>query len=293
MSQLSEQVLEKIDLYLTNKLSPIESTQFESEIASDPVLSEEVNFQKDIINSIKSNRQLELKSRLQGIEVSSKSKWFSKSFLGGVAAATILGTAGFIYYQYTKNDDNPHRIAENESTVLEFTPKTISTEENQLSLHDETTNDITSNDIQATSNTVEDENNTETESINYNDINVPEIELNANSENEISTNSLATIDNLESVEIMKGGGASEINIEFYSPNAKKLAYKFYDQKLYLFGKFNTKNPYEVIEINTKFGKEFYLKFDKSYYTIKKGIVDKTPLIKVENSQLIEKLNGLN
>ena len=57
MSYINEQMIERIDDYLSGDLSAIESTQFESEIASSPELQGEVNFQSDVINSIKENRR--------------------------------------------------------------------------------------------------------------------------------------------------------------------------------------------------------------------------------------------
>ena len=287
MSELSANIIEKIDLYVTGKLSPIDATQFESEISSDPILGDEVNFQKDVINSIKESRGLELKTRLQGIEVSSKAKWFSKAFLSGTAATVVLGIIGFSYYEYSKNDNNPEIIAETLQVVLDYTPITLDSDDNDsesIAIEEEAGNESF---IVSTSNEV-----SNTETLDYENINAPDMELNSDGDGNVSTNTLATLDDLESVEIMKSG-AINVKVEFHSPNSKKLAYKFYDQKLHLFGKFNDKNPYEVIEINTKFGKEYYLKFDKSYFTIKNGIVDKTPLLKVDNEQLVNKLNNLN
>jgi len=283
MSQLSEQILEKVDLYLTDNLSPIDKTQFESEIASNSVLREEVDFQKDVVNSIKENRRLELKSRLQNIEVSSKSKWMSKNFFGGVAATVVLGLIGFSYYEYTKNDNNPDLTAQNRIFITDF-----KAQDNNIATIDDIKNPTYLTE-ETEKITEEKEENTD---IDLENINVPNLEINTTDEQNVSNNSLATLDDLESVEIMNSG-AVNVEIEFKNPNSKHLAYKFYDQKLYLFGKFNTKNPYEVIEINTKFGKEFYLKFDKSYYTIENGMVDKTPLFKVDNSKLIKKLEELN
>ena len=286
MSQFSEQITEKIDLHLRGELSPIENTQFETEVASNPELAQEVDLQKQIINSIKENRTLELKSRLSSIEVSSKAKWMSKTFFGGVAATVVLGIAGFTYHQYTKNNNNPDVTANDVQFIRQYDKVDNAIEEvaiNTVDLTPTENNNITTSSV---------DNNTSEESVDYNNISAPDIDLNTNEESNVSTNSLATLDDLESVEIMNSG-AVNVEIEFKNPNSKKLAYKFYDQKLYLFGKFNTKNPYEVIEINTKFGKEFYLKFDKSYYTIKNGIIDKTPLVRVTNDKLVQKLNNLN
>lgn len=282
----SDQILEKIDSFLTGKMTPIERTQFESEIATDPNLASEVQFQQQIIKSIKQNRMLELKSKLQTIEVSSKSRWLSQSFMGGAAATLALTIIGFTYLQYVKHDDNPHINAKNinHNTEYQILTKNTNTEAEAISSDNEIANTPTIDNSKKPENIEE--------SITYDNVSAPNLSLNTEDDKTITNNSLSTLDNLESVEIMKSG-AVDVEIEFKNTNAKSLAYKFYDQKLYLYGKFNTKNPYEVIEINTKFGKEFYLKFDKAYYTIQSGMVEKTPLTEIVNETLIEKLNHLN
>lgn len=282
MSEINEQMIEKIDLYLTGNLTPIESTQFESEIASNPELQNEVNFQSEIVNSIKESRRLELKSRLSNIEVSSKSKWFSNTAIGGIAATVIVSFSIFGYNEYTKHDNNPTIIAQ-EQEVASFDERNnagITNTNTELNVYNKI--------IQSTSNT---ENNNEEDKSNLDltDVNAPDFAINDTEEEAVTNNSLATIKDVEKVNILSSGAAN-VAVEF--KGGRKLAYKFYDEKLFLFGKFNEAKPYEVIEIKTHFGKEFYLKFNNDFYTIVKGKIDKTPLTKIENNKLIKKLNDL-
>lgn len=280
MSYINEQMIERIDDYLSGDLSAIESTQFESEIASSPELQGEVNFQSDVINSIKENRRLELKSRLSNIEVSSKSKWFSNTAIGGIAATVIIGSAIFGYSEYTKHDNNPTLIAqEQEVTVFEerlITRATTNTDE-------ETSIEIIlpSDDSQITEE--------KGDKLDLTEVTAPDLTINDSEDESVTTNSLATIKNVDNVNILSSGAAN-VAVEF--KGGRKLAYKFFDDKLFLFGKFNEAKPYEVIEIKTHYGKEFYLKFESDYYTIVKGKVEKTPLTKIGNHKLIKKLNDL-
>lgn len=289
MSQFSEQILTKIDLYVTGKLSPVEATQFESEIATDVALQNEVSFQQDIVESIRMERTLQLKTKLQAIDVSSTSWWASKGFLGGSAAALFVGMASFMYWEYSKNDDTPftHAMEKPVISAYEEYSETDAMANSTTATLEDANGESSSADMRASSLP----NTTETEDNNTNiNVNAPALTLNTEEEKGITTNSLASLDDLKSVEILNSAKAN-IDIQIVK-KTKKLYYQFYDQKLFLFGNFDG-SPYEVIEIDTHFGKEFYLKFDKSYYTIQNGIVDKTPLEKITNSALVEKLNELN
>jgi len=279
MSDLPEQMINKIDNYLTGNLSPIESTQFESELASNVALQEEVEFQSEIIDSIKEYKRLELKSRLNKIKVSTKSKWFGKIAITGIAASVTIATIGLFYYEYTKFDINPIYTARDKQIISNYEEYTH-TEPEVLNLNTEEQVEVR----EEFSPIIEEE-----KTIDLTDVSAPNLSINDSEDRELTNNPLETIEDLESVSILSSGGA---NVEIEFKKGKKIAYKFFDQKLFLFGKFNKSSPYEVIEIKTQFGKEFYLKFDNSYYTIKKGVVDKTPLIKIDNNRLIKKLNNL-
>jgi hypothetical protein len=60
---------ENIEAYITNKMSAGEKYLFENELAKDPLLQNEIDLQKDIVEALKSNRKAQLKDRLNNIEV--------------------------------------------------------------------------------------------------------------------------------------------------------------------------------------------------------------------------------
>ena len=55
--------------YLDNELSEVKHLEFENELLHNSELKEELNFQQDLINGIKEERRLKLKSRLDQIPV--------------------------------------------------------------------------------------------------------------------------------------------------------------------------------------------------------------------------------
>ena len=64
---------ELIDDYLTNKLSDTQREVFEQQLASDPTLKADVEFQRQIIDGLQKARAAELKSMLRNIPISSGS----------------------------------------------------------------------------------------------------------------------------------------------------------------------------------------------------------------------------
>jgi hypothetical protein len=93
-----------IDNYLSGKRSQEKALQFEQDLAAEPTMQQEVDFQKNVVEGIKTFRKTELKSRLNAIDIStvrSSSVWNKV----GIAASTILisGAIGL----YIANNDNP------------------------------------------------------------------------------------------------------------------------------------------------------------------------------------------
>ena len=85
---------ELVGRYLDNEMTEAESLDFQSQMAKDPAIQEELSFQKDLINSIKESRRIELKSRLSDIKVPSSPILHTVGLkIAAVASVTaILGT---------------------------------------------------------------------------------------------------------------------------------------------------------------------------------------------------------
>lgn len=109
--------IDLIDNYLTGNLSQEQATAFENSMASDPTLKAEVDFQNDVINSIKDHRKSELKERLNSINVtsSSTSVWQKVA----IAASTILISGGIALY-LTENNTPEETVS---PTIVESSPK--------------------------------------------------------------------------------------------------------------------------------------------------------------------------
>src|SRR5699024_6314417 len=82
-----------------------------------------------------------------------------------------------------------------------------------------------------------------------------------------------------------------VEIESKEDERHTFHYKFYNNKLYLYGDF--KNiPYEIIELNTISGKSLYLYYKDSFYYLESNQMEVSPLQQIKDEKLIEELDSL-
>ena len=101
---------ELIDGYLRGELGEQEMQAFNKELSSDPVFSEEVNFQRQIANGLGEFRKAELKARLNAVDLTTP-WWEVGHFInptlikttGAIVTAAIIGT-GIYYYNSLANE---------------------------------------------------------------------------------------------------------------------------------------------------------------------------------------------
>ena len=287
---MKHRLQEKIDLYHSGRMNPEEASSFESELASDPSLTAESDFQSDIINGLKEYRKTQLKARLDAIDVSPV--WFDfvqqsallKSF-GGVAVATLIG-AGVYFVSEPKKDTSSEAILidapEPYSLDLswQIIPAEITKKENPklISVPEVKEEAIVEETVVVTE--VE-EAATET----FNPVFEAPIAKEIEDEEALKTSNL---DNLP--ETSDKVASKPIKVDYESTGALSIKYKYYDGKLFLSGDFD-KAPYEILEINSADGRRIYVKYLDKFYRV--GITDRlTTLPEVKNQSVIEELKLL-
>ncbi len=271
---------ELIDLYVSGRMTENESVAFEEEMDANPILKEEVMLQKNIVSGIRHYRKAELKARLSSVNVE-PSVW--QSTLGSAGAKVVYGvvataTIGLAIYTLTDTDDQINTKTESEIVMEEpiptdhpqpeytieivvpeleeskvLTREKIITQPAKESIAPESKSQITQSLIAA-------EGQDKTKTIFTPDITLPTEDLN-HSDEPIST------DDVDDPVVINPnvGNTNMIDVEvFESDNG--LNYKYFQGKLSLFGDFSL-SPYEVLEVNSKGGKEIYLYYDDAYYKI--------------------------
>ncbi len=304
---------EQLDNYHSGRMSESEMADFNKLLESDPALKAENDFQSDIINGLKEYRKLELKSRLDAINVGptwiefAQQSALMKSF-GGVIIASLIGTGIYLYGERTEDiaSDELATVEAQEVESIDFVwslgeeedsnstqsvelekPQELpvhavaqnsKTEESVISETTDTSDNLVVEDLESTSEAKQEE------------VYKPSFEApNAESisdETEFETTGLDEIPSSTSNVI------SENSIDVRSEITKSsiIKYKYYDGKLFLNGAFD-KAPYEILEINSASGRRIYVYYIGSYYKV--GNADKlTELPKVTNTDVINELKML-
>lgn len=297
---MNTRLQDKIDQYHSGRMSSKEISSFEKELASDPSLQAESDFQSDIINGLKEYRRSELKTRLNGVDVSPV--WYEfvqqsallKSF-GGVAVATIIGT-GVFFLAEPKSEEISEIVIDSPKQVFadllwEIKPASIVKEIEGVNVFDGSelkTDSQQSNLISEEAKpqkvlTIEEE--------------VEESEafspaFNAPAAEEITDEEALEVSSLDELpeSPSEKSDTEPIDVDYESTKALDIKYKYYDGKLFLSGDFD-RAPYEILEINSADGRRIYVKYLDKFYKV--NVTDKlTALPQVYNVNVIKELQLL-
>lgn len=280
---------EKIDDFHAGRMTPEESSSFQNELARDPSLIAESDFQGEIVNGLKEYRKSQLKERLDAVELAPT--WFEftqqsallKSF-GGVVVATMIGAGVYLSaeeenetailapivinaplekgesFNWIIKPAEPAREIENTSLKTK-TLEVVEAVENSDFLVEGSKKDFV---------------------LSFEAPNVGKIE----DEEALQTSSLEELPANQSIE------ANVAAIDVDSENIKSLdvRYKYYDGKLFLSGDFD-RAPYEILEINSASGRRIYVKYLNKYYRVE--TTDRLRVLpEVKDQAVIEELKLL-
>ncbi|MFN3403169.1 MAG: hypothetical protein ACK40G_03680 [Cytophagaceae bacterium] len=306
---------DNIDSFLSGKLKGEEKAFFEEAMSKDPLIKNEIQLQKDIIDGLKNARKAELKARLNNIEVVGTGSSFINNaailkFAASVVITAVVGTS--IYYftrthepqvvvdtniETNKSDlvtDNVEMVAEekpvsiinNQDVTTQKAVKKASKERNVSSKAPKVKTEELVLNNESTRETVTLKKRTVFPSVNE-----PKIAESFGDEGDVKSDNTSKVVNAEithrdenkldnlSVKIL----ASRKNKEFH--------YQHYNNKLFLYGDFNSK-PYEILELNTSQGRELFLFFDSSYYELKPNQLEISPLKEILDKSIVRELERL-
>lgn len=296
---MNNRLQDKIDQYHSGRMRSKELNAFEKELASDPSLQAESDFQSDIINGLKEYRKTELKSRLDAVDISPA--WYEfiqqstllKSF-GGVAVATLVGTGVFFLAEPKEEEikativiDSPKEMITAFSWNIE--PAEIAESFVQTGVKQPVVGLVTPEE---TTNPVEEKPDALVSSLviaEKSEAYAPD--FNAPAAEEIKDEEAMEISSLD--ELPESSVASEndpIDVDYESKKTLDIKYKYYDGKLFLSGDFD-RAPYEILEINSAGGRRIYVKYLEKFYKV--NVTDRlTALPQVYDVNVIKELQLL-
>ena len=294
---MNTRLQDKIDQYHSGRMDSNEFDSFEKELASDPSLQAESDFQLDIINGLKEFRKTELKTRLNAVDIAPN--WFEfvqqstllKSF-GGVAVATLVGTG--VYFMAIPDDagiekqiviDAPEEVVNQFSWSIKPAILAKASESEDIQIHSASVMNSKKGISESTDN----------ETVALVELNGKEenlsLDFDAPTADEVKDEEALEISNLEV--LPKSSTAEEvdpIDVNHELTSSLNIKYKYYDGKLFLSGDFD-RAPYEILEINSANGRRIYVKYLDKYYKV--GVTDKlTTLPEVSDKSVIQELELL-
>ena len=294
----------QIENYLEGNMSGDEMKAFEASLQTDPALKAEFQLQQDIVNSLKAYRKAELKSRLDQVNVGSYSgnlTGLKIAFTAAITAAVGLG----VYYIATQEPDNTTSEIQLEEKIeisplqIESAPENAPTKTNAEHIIPLEEVEKIEETAKAPSETLEAKKPEEAKVAEKSpsktektvEVVKPKVIEHFEDEHPEESNTTLEAPKNKLEESVVADGLSTVEIESKGDHTNSFHYKFYNNKLYLYGDF--KNiPYEIIEFNTVSGKSLYLYYQGSYYYLELNQMEMTPLPKINEEKLIEELDSL-
>lgn len=280
--------------YLDNEMSEIQRLEFEDQLVHNSELREEYNIQKDLIDGIKESRRLELKARLDNIPINTP--LYQTIGFKSVVVASISAGIGFgAYYLLDQKDElslseidvtqQKEIVAEQEiipeipeaitpivddKKKSEQKPEAVKEKEPAPVVAKNTAPEIKEEPAVIQPNVIE-----------------PDV-IEGFEEEDFSSEEITVENQINNLEKVKENVESTVEISTVKDKKNKFHYKFYENKLFLLGSFN-EMPYEIIELNAKNGKSYFLFYNNNFYKLETDQLKPAPLEKIENDSLVNEL----
>ncbi|HEY8401427.1 MAG TPA: hypothetical protein VIK89_09205 [Cytophagaceae bacterium] len=314
-----------IEAYITDKLSASEKALFEAELSKDPLLQNEVALQKEIVDCLSNYRKAELKNRLNNIDVGLNSNYSSGlRFAASVVIGSLLIGTGIYYFNSKDNSELVKIQAPNttESIIVEPATENIvksepatnvavtiessvvseqaanfdNKKEAKVSLTKTTTPTPVSKPSKINSQPSKSLTNDEdiatlvAKDFGAPNISSPDVKEYFDETEKISERNI----NIPNGAIAQSTDTKlqNLNISINDKEKKDFHYKYFNNKLFLYGDFNAK-PYQLLELNNKHNKQLYLNFEEKYYLLKQNQFEKAPLTEIKDKELIDQLEIIN
>lgn len=284
-----------IEEYFDGNLSKNEELMLFDQLQKDPLLKAEYDLQSDIVTGLKNERKLQLKQSLDAVEIPAPAmslthgKWILSS-----ASMLVLISFG-IWLNATKeesvwpvlelpNENHIVQAADNSWELYDHTQLAIETRETDNQLREDVGNTIIeseSNNTTAQKGPIENiAVASEPEAISF------ENEANFQAEEEELPLALSAENDFNS---SNANAAASVEVKLENQKGQVYQYKYYNNKLFLFGDFENK-PYELLEVVNQKRRNMYLFHNDKVYYIKHNTLEKSNLPEITNSEILEELN---
>lgn len=283
---------ELIDDYLSNRLKGAEKEAFEKRMQNDPALKSDLDFQRQIIEGIRTSRAAELKTMLSKVPVGGATVSMDFSVVkmaAGLVAAGVVGSA--IYFYATRGELPPFNKA---ATDLNKTTEEVQQQEPakqdvtdvKKDSSNETTPVVTDESKESKKEQKKSEPAKQQDEQQVKPAEKPKLDITDPSSDVESSDvkKEEPTSNLRRSDITP----SHVQVEMDSSNKKfDFHYQFVGNKLMLYGSFD-RSLYEVLEINGD-NHALFLFYKDAYYLLDENEHKVTKLQAIKDASLINKL----
>jgi hypothetical protein len=281
---MTEQQLEMMDDYLSNRLSADEKTAFEQQVQADPQLAQELDLQKNLVDGIRQARALELKSILNNIPVSPISGGSSMLMKVGTWAVVAGLVVTGIYFYSTRNEESTtselNTISEQKPEVKPEVVEVPETESESTTAEKKESSPTVTNAEEKVKKSQPEAEPTPAKPI---DVYVP-----ADEEVDEKTRQYER-EQLENIK--KAFVTSSIVVETDTMSKKyNFHYVFKNSKLILYGAFE-KNLYEILEFIGEEKRTVVLFYKSNYYLLDIDKTQPTKLTPIRDKKLLKMLQA--
>jgi hypothetical protein len=298
----------RLDDYLLGKLSAEEHAAMEANLAADSQLNEEMLLQRDIVQALQENRRLELKNRLDGIDVGAGgfSSALGLKLAAGVALLGLMGAGAFFYFSgsATEEDGLPtHFIELSEAdnqpdAVLPALPEVLILQEeapvasatapaapvSEAAVRPEAGSPVATPRPATGSTKTEPKSESSRASAV---VQKPSVfsDFKDTDLSSVSHQAEAPVDVLAR---NRQFSTATIEVSAQLHDKYDFHYKFFDSKLFIYGDFDS-IPYEILEINMEGSRSYFLYFENNYYALRTDQQKPTRLRRLSSEKLIREL----
>lgn len=274
-----------IENYFEGSITDTEKGMLFKQLKSDPLLKAEFDLQSDVITGLKSERKLQLKKSLDAIDIPAANTFSLSPIQAALTTISLLTISIFGLWWFAGQNDNlwaPVEVVENQLIENELTtnlerPAPVKPAIEKKSIANNQKPTVTAESTQSAPASTDFANATEPEAMiftnenNYSfiDSELPESKLNQFDEANINID-----------------GNIEVNITAAKGNS--FQYRYFNNKLYLYGNFND-SPYEILEVMNKKKRMMYLFYKEKVYFLKENTTETADLQELTNQALIEEL----
>lgn len=267
---------ELIDDYISNRLNGPDRKSFENQVAGDPALKEEVDFQQKVVEGVRQARAIELKNMLNNVPVSGSS-WNGGKIAAAVVSAGLVATS---LYFYMKED--VQLVAPGEEVRQEITAPPSQTE-----IEPATPTAEPKIDERTSTGTVQPKEKPKvlTESKPSTPVRKPDIQV-VDPSAELTESKQGATTSVTPTRAEISASKMEV-ITGLADKKHNFHYQFAQGKLMLFGPFD-KSLYEILEIHGD-GHAVFLFYKENYYLLDEQQSEITELKYIQDAQLLKKL----